>query len=84
MSRHLPPAHPELAFYRYWEAKALFNQASGMSGAGSKTERTALLKRSKAAATTAADALALAYGKDHPTVDKWRSGNDAWAVGGRV
>ena len=35
MSLHLPPYHPELAFYRFWHAKALTKQAGG----GSRQER---------------------------------------------
>ena len=43
MSLHLPPYHPELAFYRFWHAKALTKQAGG--GSCGKSAQKALQKR---------------------------------------
>ena len=84
MSRHLPEAHPELAFYRHWLAKALAKQAAAQTGSKSKGARAALQERAKAAAKAAVEGLAVAYGTDHPTVAKWRDGGDAWFVGGQA
>ena len=83
MSLHLPPYHPELAFYRFWHAKALTKQAGG--GSCGKSAQKALQKRAAEARAAAADGLAIAYGADHPTVRKWRSGqaDEEWFVGGQ-
>ena len=48
-------------------------------GGGTEGE---LRTRAKAAAREAADALAVAYGIDHPAVTQWREGSDEWCVCG--
>ena len=82
MAQHLSANHPELAFYRHWLAKALSKHAATVEG---KPAKAKLLQRAKAAREAAAAGLAVAYGRDHPTVAKWRTGtDDAWFVGGGV
>ena len=81
MAAHLPPAHPELAFYRHWLAKALVKQAAG--GSDDKKAKAALRKRAKVVGEQSVAGLEIAYGADHPTVAKWREGGDeGWVVGG--
>ena len=69
MGCHLPSTHPELAFYRHWQAKALWRQASALAPG---SERTQLGKRAWEVATAATDSLAVSHGAEHPTVSKWR------------
>ncbi len=59
MQAVLPAAHPEVAFFTRWLAAAL-------------TELGAHHRASQAAAA-AADALAISYGADHPSVATWRA-----------
>ena len=75
MEAHLPSAHPNLAFFRRRLAEALVQQAEG-EPAGS-----ALRARARGEAARAADALAIAYGAEHPTVKRWRAG---YSTGYRV
>ena len=80
MGAHLPPSHPELAFYRHWLAKALRRQADAGGAAGK--QQKALRARAARVDAQAADGLAVAYGADHPTVKLWRGGgDDGWLVG---
>ena len=81
MERHLPRAHPELAFYQHWLAKAIAKQALGAQPDDKACK--ALRKRAKATAEKAVAALKISYGADHPTVAKWSAGgDDGWVVGG--
>ena len=84
MIRHLPSAHPELAFYQHWLSKALSQQAAHTARSSTpKGSEAALRKRATAAARVAADGLAVAYGVDHPTVMQWREGSGEWLVCGK-
>ena len=88
MQKHLPPNHPERAFYQQWLSKALRKQAAATGESGGKASRErrrALERRAKEVAVSAADALAMAYGADHPTVELRRSGGeDGWYVNGEA
>ena len=74
MARHLPSAHPELAFFRYRLAECLWQQQAGeaKAKAGSEMRCKEFRARARQEAEAAAAALAVAYGKDHPTVAQWR------------
>ena len=60
MAVHLPTSHPELAFFRHRLAQVL----ASLPGRA---------KQAAMAATSAADALEVAYGADHPTAGEWRA-----------
>ena len=70
MQAHLPPAHPELAFFRRRLSQALAQQAA--AAAPGSVARRQLARRSRAAAEASVHALATAYGSDHPQVERWR------------
>ena len=68
MERVLPAAHPEVAFYRHWLAKALTQQADAAKAAA---EARQLRRRAHQAAQDAAGALRISYGRDHPAAVAW-------------
>jgi hypothetical protein len=80
--KHMPQAdaHPEVAFFRHWRAKALWkraeaieaNASGGMSGAARASAKR-LRERASEVAQAAANCLATSYGHDHPTVATWRA-----------
>ena len=70
MQAHLPPAHPELAFFRHRLAEALAQQAA--AAAPGSVARRQLARRGRAAAEASVHAIATAYGSDHPQVARWR------------
>jgi hypothetical protein len=72
MGAHLPHGHPETAFFRHWLAKSLGQQAGAERD---RARRAHLQRRARDEARAAADALALAYGSDHPSVATWRAGD---------
>ena len=72
MARHMPSAHPELAFFRYRLAECLWQQQAAEGKAASEQHCKALRARARREAETAAAGLAIAIGKDHPTVAQWR------------
>ena len=66
MRRFLPASHPETAFFTHWLAKALSQQAVAAAG-----EQEVLRRRARREATVAAESLAIAYGRDHPSAIAW-------------
>ena len=76
MESVLPPAHPEVAFFQHWQAKALWKQCAALEreeqGKRADAERARLHLRACQAASAAADSLAISHGRDHPTVVRWR------------
>ena len=77
MKSVLPPAHPEVAFFQHWQAKALWKQCAALAdekqGRGADAERARLHMGACEAASAAADSLAISHGQDHPIVLRWRS-----------
>lgn len=59
MSRHLPPAHPELGFFRCRLAEVLLRHNMAPS-------------RAHEEAIAGVEALTIACGADHPSVQTWR------------
>ena len=73
MRRHLPRAHPEVAFYEHWLAKTRLRQAARHDADGASDAAHEARRSARELASAAAAGLAVSYGNDHPTVAKWRA-----------